>query len=348
MRRWPWVVAAIAVGVLALLVWAPGKPRPFLTAPDLGPERLVAPHEGNDEDPWLLRLHNGTFLLAWTSPRGSTSDLWMSTSADGEAWSTPSRPFFDGDDDFYPSLAQDVTGRVHLAFFRINATNRDADVWYSSSTDARAWDAPSRIAPSPSPDWVPRIALDPGGQPWVAWSSERSGKRNVWLTHDDVAGWTTPRRITIGNTSDDFPALRAHDSGFQIAFVRYDPQRGEWLTNPTTEILLKESTDGANWTNPVPLTHDPGVRYIDALPSWFEAGGRAFLAWTSNRDDPNGELVYAPLADMREAKALTRSVGRADYSPVVAPAGEEGRYLVAWVRVEGGDADIAVRSFRVS
>lgn len=318
------------------MVWAPGKPPAPPPWADVGEARAVAAAPGDDEDPALLRLHNGTYLLAWTSPRSGTSGLWLAWSADGVAWSAPRQPFTGPDGDFYPTLAQRRDGSLDLAWFRINATHSVPNIWHSRSPDGMAWSVPRMVAGSISQNWAPRLAVDRDDTAWLAWSSERGGGRDVWLVQSTAAGWGNATAVTDHPWHDDFPALLSQGGGLRLAFVRYDPDRG-W-GHGSSELL--ESTLGAdgNWSEPRQVT-DGSSRFTDTLPCWVDVDGVPWLAWTSTRVGPAGGIVAAPLDDMGAVQRVTKD----GYSPTVAPGARAGSFLLAWVAGGEGKRDIFVR-----
>jgi len=336
------MIAAIAAVVLVLMVWAPGKPAAVRRVETIGEPVRVSPHAGADEDPSVIRRADGTYLLAWTSPRNGTADIWLAESSDGSHWSSVRQATTGLDDDFYPSLVELEDGTLWLAWFRINAATRDADIWTATSTDGASWSAPVPVSPQPGIDWAPRLSRGPTAEPWLVWASERAGDRDVWESTRAIGVWTAPQRLTIGADADDFPTLTFSGGRLRLAFTRYDASRGDWTVNPTTEILVKESTDGRNWTNPVLFSTDSSSRYIDALPAWFERAGRSWIAWTSSRADPMGEILVAPVDSFASFRAATDRRGAPDYSPSVAPTDSPDGFVLAWVGVADGDMEILV------
>ena len=113
------------------------------------------------------------------------------------------------------------------------------------------------------------------------------------------------------------------------------------MVNETAEILLSFSTDGLEWAEPSQITDNENV---DVFPTIYRGvNGELWTAWTSNVADPFGDIVTG--ARDRDLIRLTTMI-RPEYSPRIAPAGEDGCYLLAWVSDTEGNLDIFVRAFR--
>jgi hypothetical protein len=121
---------------------------------------------------------SGKVYVVWQDCRFrrgcSANDIVMSTSTDGQTWSSPSRIPIDSTksnvDHFIPGLAVDPStsgssAHLGLAYYyypntKCNASNCQLDVGYvSSSNGGTTWSAPAQLAGPMSLSWLPNTSL---------------------------------------------------------------------------------------------------------------------------------------------------------------------------------------------
>jgi uncharacterized repeat protein (TIGR01451 family) len=161
-------------------------------------------------------------------------------------------------------------------------------------------------------------AAYPGADGRIAWTSNRSGNRDVWSM---TADGTDPLNLTHDPAMDAFPAWSP--DGTQIAFTssRRDKNWDLWLMN----------TDGAN---PVDVTGSSQA--FDWLPAWSPDGTR--IAFTRNLDAHNAELWIMD-ADGSNQHPLSAANSSADDAlPVWSPDGSR----IAFRSNRTGDWDVFV------
>lgn len=163
----------------------------------------VSDYDGDDEDPSVMLARDGRFYAAWSSKRRDGVNIYIKSSEDGRVWSAEERVTIGPVEDYYPSLAQTSDGTFHIAWFRLERKQKDMDIWYSRSRDARTWTSSAEIVIARSRDglnWsAPEIVSPPdekrrymdllpfvfevpaGKQLYLSWTSSRSGRRGAIL-----------------------------------------------------------------------------------------------------------------------------------------------------------------------
>lgn len=334
----------------------------------------------NNEDPSILSLP-GRHLVVFFSNRTGGAHLFLTESTDGGAsWSDAARieELVSASEDFYPSLVECRNGgadqrTLALAWFRINATTRVADVWFSSSVDAGATFAtPKKLTGHGSEDasaidWAPRLASGADGTIHLVWASSRGEEagaavppKRVWMmsSTDCGATWGPPVQVLQSwprppGTSDDFPSLallRSAHGGvvMQLLFTR--------AFADGAQVLMATASDdgGATWSLPDQVAPPPGDDAVRgaAVRSWGRmvptTGGvdDACVTFTSNEFAPLGHVMLGPeTATAATHKAV--NVGDADqtqsqyfgvfaplFSPVYGGGGERRS------RVSGGSTTL--------
>src|SRR5262245_44130380 len=190
------------------------------------PQVLTPPTQGtHDEDPCLVRAHDGSFYLAWLSDRDGKDDIYVMRSPDGRGWETPVRVTTHPDPDFYPSLLQSSDGRFHLVWFRpMTASPFYRHVYANHSDDGLTWSLENEIAVTSgaADDWAPMMLQTAGGDLLVYFSSQvrgTSGTSDLYLSRstDLGASWQPPMMLaTVSDPAqmDLFPYVVERAAGY--------------------------------------------------------------------------------------------------------------------------------------
>jgi len=128
-----------------------------------GEAQLSAPvrisnYTGDDEDPSVMLARDGRFYVAWSSKRRSGANIYIKSSEDGRTWSSEERVTSGPGEDYYSSLTQTRDAVFHIAWFRLERKQKDMNIWYSRSQDARTWTSPAQMV----------------------WVSNREGKTDIY------------------------------------------------------------------------------------------------------------------------------------------------------------------------
>jgi hypothetical protein len=343
--------------LLIVILW----PNQKLTAstsmaePQLSAPVRISDDNGDDEDASVILARNGRFYVAWSSKRQTGVNIYIKSSEDGLTWSTADQVTVGPGEDYYPSLAQTRDGTFHIAWFRLEREQADADIWYSRSQDARTWSIPVQIAGSPKVEWAPSILADSRDTLRIVWSSGKTGNRELFVSRSDDGGrqWSCERQITQSDEEDDFPQMIETSKGeWILAWTRY--RKGspllDYFKDTSAEIVIARSRDSLNWSVPeVSSPPDENVRYMDLLPFVFEdaASGQLYLSWTSSRSNIWGDILLRNLASEASAYCLLTTEQTSDYDAKIAPTKTPGQYLMVWVSDRDGKREIYSRTFHL-
>lgn len=354
---------------LLSLALASCAPPPVLTG-----QVLSAGNEsGQDEDPALLRTADGQFVVAWYSDRngGGDKELFLSRSADGQAWSDPVQLTRSDGDSFYPSLTQDTAGTFHLAWWRVvhvNALGANNEILVKSSPDGITWDLDQETIVAGGPnDFVPCIVHDRAGSRLLVFfaSPTRAADGRVdlnektlrlYVSENAGSGWSPPQRLNGVNddaTHNTFPyVVQREDGRFLMVWTRYAGAASSGvltvLSEPSTETMMSTSANGIDWDAPVLVSSASGDKAVDALPTLYPDFARASwtaLWLTAAQGASTGSAVEAPLTDSTAGVATARPE-ITGYSPRVAPLDGGGRSLGVWVAGASGRQKIRFDTFR--
>ena len=310
-----------------------------------GPVQL-SPYNRNrtDEDPTLIRSHDGRYVLCWFSNRNGNDNLYIRNSADGLSWNPPIQVTATKNRDFYPSLFQDAQGRFHLAWFRVSKSPPFLrHIWYTHSDDGIHWDPRSEVQVTQGfgSDWAPSIWRDSHGKLLIYFASKRSGdaSREIYVTQSmDGIHWSNPLKpagINDPKEFDDYPyVVQQQDGQFLMAWTRYP--KSLMAFNGKMDILLSTSADGLNWQSPVPVTNDDAQGITDVLPFLYaQHSGDWAVGWVSTRTNPHGDVLSVPVSQIAavDSHASLLIHGHGGYSPRAVATDTPGVYLIVWITV---------------
>jgi hypothetical protein len=320
------------------------------------PRLLSTGSPTKDEDPSVLRARDGTLFVAWFSDRGGNSDIYITSTTNGNEWSAPVRVTTQAGGDFNPHLIQDDQGTFHLVWFRWEALFR-GNIRYNSSRDGRTWDPAAEVAVTTDAgvdDWVPTIARladgtlrvyfvstlrDPSNRTSEIYVASRAPGAGAFSPAVKAAG------INSASEHDHLPYASRTGSEVSLVWVRHDTTEPlPWL-NHKSDVLYSTSADGLAWRAPTRVTSDPG-NVVNLFPTLFAGlDDRWTTMWLSTRaGDPR--VFDVPIAGVGSSPGTPNAELPAGYSHKVAATSTPGVYLAAWVQGPEGSQDVYYRFFR--
>jgi hypothetical protein len=320
------------------------------------PRLLSTGSPTKDEDPSLLRAHDGSLYLAWFSDRGNNPDIYLARRGGAQDWSPPVRVTTDPGGDFNPSLFQDGQGAFHLAWFRWTAPYR-GHIFYNSSPDGLAWDPGTEVQVTDVPDvddWVPTLTQAADGTLLIYFVSALRGASPtsdiyVAARHPGASGWD-PAVPAAGLNSptehDHLPFAARTGKTITLVWVRHDTSEPLPWRNRKSDLFSSTSADGLDWAPPSRITTEPGD-VVNLFPALFrDWDGQWSLLWLSTRlgAPRTFELPLARLGDYPQAVVENAQLPPG-YSHRIAPTSRRGLYLGVWVQGPEGAQDIYYRFF---
>ncbi|MBN2475980.1 MAG: S8 family serine peptidase [Pirellulales bacterium] len=265
----------------------------------------------------------GSVYVAWSDRRNAdvelNADIYFTHSRDyGATWQTEPVRLNVGADpgtswSRYPSLSCDDEGHVYAAWqeYRHDPTRACADVYGNFSADYGAtWRSDDvRLnagdAPGASVSQHVQIGSDRIGHVYVLWSDSRHGKGEIYFNASDDYGATWPTddvRISHTDSPGSYtlysPTLTCDDQG--NVYVAWQDYRNAFADGEA-DVYFNHSPDyGATWPSSdvrLDATDAPGESGSFAPVSVCDGRGSVYVAWTDNRNGPNGIFFVSALPD---------------------------------------------------
>jgi hypothetical protein len=268
--------------------------------------------------------HFGRLFVGWVQFSGNAGkspvDIAFSDD-DGQTWTGPIRVSDKGnqfDQDVRPSVGPDGTVYVTWVNTQTSEGKKGALVMADRSTNGALTWGPDRIVATvevPIPGTLPNSHYRVFEDAWssvdqvrgtvqVAYTDEKSGAANIYVTHNltpgDLSQWSIPQRVKPSSNEQFFPWISSAPNG-RVDLVYYD----RTCDSPDTRncVTLSFSTNGGlNWTN-VPLTTvgfdgdlyntclefvqppDCGRNFLGDYIAVSSANQKAAVLWTGNGPD---------------------------------------------------------------
>lgn len=166
------------------------------------------------------------------------------------------------------------------------------DLYLKTSSDGgSSWSGDIELTVDPSFDKSPSIIQTSDGMIWVVWSSDRTGKGDLYYMIYNGSQWLEEVRLTSGPTIDTNPSILQTLDG-KIWIFWSSRQSSEQATDDV--YYMYSSNNGVTWSGDIQLTTDP---YDDMWPSAIQNHYREiWVVWTSDRDEQpdwgNWDIYY--------------------------------------------------------
>jgi hypothetical protein len=351
--------------VATLLISCGGAPQrlpvdagdPLLQLSPSEPRRLTRdPDATQEEDPSVLVSRDGTLWVAWYSNRlgrhasgRERKEIFVSRSRDGLSWTTPAQATQSDEWSFYPSLAQDASGAIHLAFMRWHlrplgcvpgatgasaCTGIEKRILHSRSNDGLAWDAGAAEEVTQGPyDEVPTLLRTSDDRLFLYYvSGYRQGNTNkeIYLRVRAGASWDAARPVAgvqSATEHDTYPhAAQTAANSFYLTWTRFDASAGDVLIHASMQTMFATSSDGMTFSTPTLVSRDANMPVVDVFPYLYSNHARS--EWSIVWVTPTG-TVSLPVTGTYPNDSVRLDLP--GYTPRIAPTPTPGVYLAVWV-----------------
>jgi BNR repeat-like domain len=210
--------------------------------------------------------------------------LFLFAQAAQADWTPVKRLTFTSGTSWYPTIAVDFSGHIHL--FWEDDTPGNLEIYYKTSADGGGtWSTSRRLTWTSGASEKPAVAVDSFNNIHVVWHDDTPGNDEIYYKKSTDGGttWSAGIRLTWtpGNSQD---ASIAVDASGDIYVVWDDDTPGN------DEIYYKKSTDGGfTWPTSSRLTFASGDSSLPVIS--VDSSGKVHLIW-QDQAPGNLEIYY--------------------------------------------------------
>ncbi len=257
----------------------------------------------------------------------------------------------DGGREFYPDVAVDSAGVVHVVYYSTKIANDNREIYYARSTDNGAtFEDPVRLTDATRDSRIPKIAVGPDDSLNIAWHDNRTGSSdyNIYFKRSDDGGDTWTDDLMVADTSDESEEAAIAVGGDGVIHITWEEFSG-WYAGNT--FYARSIDDGLNFSSPVQLssgTYDGRGYHSDVVADDL---GHVYVVFhyvpwgedaeiTSVISDNSGESWNTPLAitdnDVPDSRPAIHVMPDGSWIDIVYRIREAGTWNIRHVQSDDG------------
>ena len=306
------------------------------TAPaDWSAVRRITWTVGGSLNPAIAIDSSGYLHVVWHDNTPGNYEIYYKRSTDGgTSWSSNRRLTWTSDSSFYPDIAVDSSGGVHVVW--CDYTPGNAEIYYRGSTDGgTSWLPSQRLTWTTATSQFPAIAVDGVDRIHVVWGDYAPGQPDIYYRRSVTGGatWTPTQKLTWTSSFSSYSAIACSPAG-HLHVVWSDDSSGN------LEIYYRAGADGgATWSWPQRLTWNSGLSYSPAIAA--QASGILHVVWHDHTpgaadiyyiNSPDGGVNWA------SARRLTWTPGDSFFPAI--ELGFSGQLHVVWQDLAASNEEI--------
>ena len=174
----------------------------------------------------VIDLSNNIHVVWMDTTPGNYGVYYKRSMDGGVTWAIAKRLTWTSGDSYYPIIAVDSSGNLHLVWSGNEWGN--FEIYYRKSRDAGStWTVARQITWNLGNSLPTAIAADSSGNPCVVWQDNTPGNDEIYYKRSTDGGttWSAAQRLTWNSGSSGRPAI-AIDSSKAIHIVWADPTPG--------------------------------------------------------------------------------------------------------------------------
>lgn len=232
----------------------------------------ISNNAGHSLSPALAVDGTGTLHAVWyDNSAGNLDVFYASRRVDDAEWSPAVNVSNTPGNSYWPAIAVDGQGNVHVAWDDSGA-NREI-LYVMKPAGSAAWTAPMNISNSAGASRLVALATDAAGAVHAVWNDDTPGNAEIYyaLRPAGSTSWTTPVVIAATAGTSWSPAIALDIAGaIHVAWHDFTPG--------VTEIYYATKPPGGAWSSPANVSRTIGASYSPALGA--DSRGWLHLVWT--------------------------------------------------------------------
>ncbi|UCE37261.1 MAG: hypothetical protein JSW00_17580 [Thermoplasmata archaeon] len=297
------------------------------------------------EHPSIAIDSTSNIYVTWMDERSGNADIYFAKSTDGGTTFSNNKKINDdagNAEQFTPSIGVGESDNIFIAWGDFRDSN--SDIYFTSSNDGGNSFSPNKKVNddvSNTKQYEPSIAIDNGGNIYLAWTDQRNGNYNIYFANSTDGGNSfSPNKMVNddGGPSQFQPSIAIDNEG-NIYLAWTDQRNGNY------DIYFASSTDGGNSFSPNKMVNDDV-----SIPRQYEPSmaignnGNIYLAWADERNG-DSDIYFASSTDGGNSfspnkKVSDDTVNMIQLHPSIAIDGADNIYIAWWDYRHGFFGDI--------
>jgi hypothetical protein len=246
---------------------------PATTPPiEWSPPVNISDNAGTSLSPALATDVTGTLHAVWyDNSSGNLDILYASKGPEQEDWSAPVNISSTLGSSYWPAIAVDGQGNVHVAW-EDGSTGRDI-LYALKPAGGTDWTEPANISRSAGNARFVALAADATGNVHAVWNDDTPGNDEVYYTMRPQGGttWTAPAVVASTPGTSWAPTIAVNGSNaVHVAWHDFTP-------GPTEIYYVTKPNPTAPWSSPVNVSLTTGASYFPALT--VDSSGTVHMVW---------------------------------------------------------------------
>jgi hypothetical protein len=218
--------------------------------------------------------------VVWQDDRNSNWDIYASTSADGETWSSARRVSDSNNNETNPVVAVDgsTSRKGYVAWEDLRVGNYD--IYVASSTNEFLTNTVVRVTTDGASQAGPALAVDSENTAYVFWTDTRSGSIDIYGASSNSGPWANVPVVT-GAAGQSDPAVAVEQSGTRLHLLWVDSASGDrdiyyaacdgLPTSPLTGSSIIDDTSGVDQLAPAIAVSGATGAQLKVFACWQDA-----------------------------------------------------------------------------
>ncbi len=226
----------------------------------------ISPGMTGNNNPQIALDAGGNPHVAWIGISGSYTRIHYSEKT-GSGWSAPLDISPTTIENGAPRIVLDAGGNPHVVWEGWDGS-LEMRIYYSENAGG-GWSAPLIISTGSTDKYLPQIALDAGGHPYVVWYGSDGVTSQVYYSEKTGSSWSAP--LIISTTTTD-------NTGPQIALDPDGNPHVVWEGKDGVSYRIHYSAkSGSSWSTPLKIS--TGVTEDSNAQIALDGGGNPHVVW---------------------------------------------------------------------
>ncbi|UCE74295.1 MAG: exo-alpha-sialidase [Methanomassiliicoccales archaeon] len=284
--------------------------------------------------------------ITWMDNRNGNYDIYFAKSTDGGNTFSVNKKVNDdvgNEGQYEPSMIVDNSGIIYIAW--TDNRNGNYNIFFAKSTNGgNTFSANKRVDDDDIADagqYEPSLAVDSGGNIYIAWMDNRNGNYDIYFTKSTDGGntFSADKKINddVGSAYQSSPSIAVDGAG--NIYITWRDNR-----NSDSDIYFANSMNGGNtFSGNKRVIDDVSGAHQTAPSIAVDSASNIYIVWEDKRNG-NYDIYFAKSTNGGNTFSVNKKVNddsgnEKQRNPSIAIEGMGNIYIV-WTDMRNGDSDI--------